>query len=254
MRRITKQDYFKTFKNQTYVNQLEKIERRFEARNNEETNTTELTIYGVIGNSYWQDSISASDVDEALKNATGDILIYLNSPGGDAADGVTIYNRLVDYKKKHNSKVTVRVDGWACSAASLFPFAADEVVMGLGSMLMIHEASSFTWGTKRDMRKEADLLEQLEEGIIDIYMTKANVSREEIRNMVDNETWFSAQKAIDIGFATSSANAATGNKDDEITQLKAQMISMQSELHQLKNKSKNEDPKPAATAGTRFFF
>ncbi|EJW14226.1 ATP-dependent Clp protease proteolytic subunit [Paenibacillus alvei] len=250
MSRITKQDYFKTFKNQSYFEQLQKIERKFESFRNDATNTTEFTIYGIIGDSWWEDSVSASDIDNALKTVNGDITINLNSPGGDAFDGITIYNRL----KKHDGKVTINVDGWACSAASVIAMAADELVMGLGSMLMIHEASSFVWGTKTDMRKEAGVLDELEEGIIDIYMTKSNISREEIRNMVDAETWFSAQKAIDIGFATSIANAATGSKDDEITQLKAQLNSMQSELYKLKNQSKNEDPKPVVTAGTRIFF
>ena len=248
MRKITKQDFFKSFKNQSYVNQLEKIERKFEARHNDVTNTTELTIYGVIGDSWWEDSISASDIDGALKNATGDILIYLNSPGGDAFDGIAIYNRLINHKEKHKAKVTVRVDGWACSAASLIIFAADEVVMGLGSMLMIHEASSFTWGTKRDMRKEADMLEQLEEGIIDIYMTKANVDREEIRNMVDEETWFSSQKAIEISFATS---IAASNKDDEVTQLKAQLLSLKTEFDNYKNQNQEPPPLPANTGKKR---
>ncbi|MFA8306625.1 head maturation protease, ClpP-related, partial [Paenibacillus alvei] len=224
------------------------IERRFETFYNETSNTTEMTIYGIIGNSWWEDSISASDVDGVLKNTTGNILIYLNSPGGDAADGIAIYNRLMDYKAKHNTKVTVRVDGWACSAASLFPAAADETIMGLGSMLMIHEASTIVWGTKRDMRKEADLLEQLEEGIIDIYMTKANASREEIRNMVDNETWFSAQRAIEIGFATSTI---ASNRDDEMTQLKSQLLSLQTEFDNYKNQNQEPPPLPANTGKKR---
>ncbi|OAB48466.1 head maturation protease, ClpP-related [Paenibacillus antarcticus] len=248
MRNMTKQDFFKSFKNQTYVNQLEKIERKFESRHIEATNTTELTIYGVIGNSWWEDSISATDIDEALKNTTGDILIHLNSPGGDATDGIAIFNRLINHKEKHNAKVTIRVDGWACSAASLFPLAADEVVMGLGSMIMIHEASTVVWGTKRDMRKEADVLEQLEEGIIDIYMTKANVSREEIRKMVDDETWFSAQKAIENGFATSTA---ASNKDDEIAQLKTQLTSLQTEFEQHKNQNQEPAPAPLNTVKKR---
>ena len=244
MRKMTKQDFFRSFKNQAYVNQLEKIERKFEAMHNSTTNTTELTIYGVIGDSWWEDSISASDIDEALKNTTGDILIYLNSPGGSAPDGIAIFNRLIDHKEKHNAKVPVRVDGWACSAASLLPAAADDVVMGLGSMLMIHEASTIVWGTKRDMRKEADVLEQLEEGIIDIYMTKANVSREEIRKMVDDETWFSAQRAIEIGFATSTA---ASNKDDEITQLRTQLTNLQNEFENYKN----QEPLPPVNTGSK---
>lgn len=252
MHKIMKQDYFKSFRNQSYVEQLQKIERKFETFHNEAANVTEITIYGIIGNSWWEDSVSASDIDKALKNISGDILINLNSPGGDATDGIAIFNRLMKYKKEHSANIKVHVDGWACSAASLFPLAADETVMGLGSMLMIHEASTVVWGTKRDMRKEADVLDKLEEGIIDIYMTKASVSREEIRNMVDAETWFSAQEALDMGFAT--ATGASGIKDDEITQLRSQLATMQNELTQLKNQNHKEEPKPAAAAGPRFFF
>ncbi|RPJ97283.1 Clp protease ClpP [Rummeliibacillus sp. TYF005] len=233
MRQILKEDFLKTFKNQSYNEQLKKVNRKFETFHNEATDTTEITIYGVIGDSWWEDSVSASDIDNALNSIDGDITINLNSPGGDAFDGIAIYNRL----KKHNGKVTINVDGWACSAASVIAMAADELIMGMGSMLMIHEASSIVWGTKTEMRKEADVLENLEDGIIDIYMTKANVSREEIRNMVDAETWFSAQKAVEIGFASSSSSSTVEeNKDDEITQLKAKMQEMQNKIEQFENK------------------
>ncbi|WP_397347902.1 head maturation protease, ClpP-related [Paenibacillus sp. 32O-W] len=245
---MTKQDFFKTFKNQSYVEQLKKIERKFETYRNESAGTTEITIYGIIGESWWEDSVSASDIDDALKNIEGDIVINLNSPGGDAFDGIAIYNRL----KKHDGKVTINVDGWACSAASVIAMAADELIMGLGSMMMIHEASSIVWGTKTEMRKEADVLDELEEGIIDIYMTKANVEREEIRNMVDAETWFSAQKAVDIGFATSTSSV--NSRDKEIAQLRAKLTASQNELEQLKNQSPKGEPNPAAAVGTRFFF
>lgn len=200
MRKFSKQDYFKNFRNQSHLGQLKKIERKFATWHNKATNTTEMTIYGIIGNPQWEDSISATDIENALKNVTGDIIINLNSPGGDTPEGIAIYKRL----KKHSGKVTINVDGWACSAASVIAMAADELVMGLGSMLMICEVTSLVMGTKRDMRKEASVLDELEKRIIDIYMTKANVSREEIRDMVDCETWFSAQEAINVGFATSS--------------------------------------------------
>ncbi len=249
MRKFTKQDFFKSFKNQSYIEQLQKIERKFETRKNEANNTTEITIYGVIGDSWWEDSVSASDIDNALKSISGDIVIHLNSPGGDAFDGIAIYNRLMNYKTEHNAKITIRIDGWACSAASVIAMAADVLIMGLGSMFMIHEASSFVWGTKTEMRKEADVLDELEEGIIDIYMTKANVSREEVRSMVDAETWFSASKAVDIGFANSTVSS--DSKDKEITQLRTQLTAMQNEIDQLKNKE--PAPAPSATA-SRFFF
>lgn len=249
MRKITKEEYFKSFKNQSYVDQLKKVERKFEVFRNEAEDKTEITIYGVIGDSWWEDSVSASDIDNALKSiGSGDLVINLNSPGGDAFDGIAIYNRL----KKHNGKVTINVDGWACSAASVIAMAADELVMGLGSMLMIHEASSLVWGTKTEMRKEADVLENLEEGIIDIYMTKANVDREEIRKMVDDETWFSAQKAVEIGFATSTASKPEGQ---EVTNLKSMITDLQNQIEQLKNQK--EEPKQESVKKqnlSRLFF
>jgi ATP-dependent protease ClpP protease subunit len=239
MRRNLKEEFLKSFKNQSHIEQLKKVERKFETLQNESTNATEITIYGIIGDSWWDDSVSASDIDNALKSITGDIVINLNSPGGDAFDGIAIYNRL----KKHDGKVTINVDGWACSAASVIAMAADELIMGLGSMIMIHEASTIVWGTKTDMRKEADVLDNLEDGIIDIYMTKANIEREEIRNMVDAETWFSAQKAIEIGFATSTVTSSTVEDNEEITNLKSQMQVIQNELDQIKNKEP-EKPTP----------
>lgn len=203
---LTKEEFFRSFKNQTYVEQLKQIPQKFNAVHNEETKTSEITIYGVIGTSWWDDSFSAMDIDEALKAAgDNDIIINLNSPGGDAFDGISIFNRL----KRHNGKVTIHVDGWACSAASIIAMAADELIMELGSMFMYHEASNIVWGTKTDMRKEADILEELEEGIIDIYMTKTNLSREEVRVNLDAETWLSAKKAVEYGFATK----ASGNDE-----------------------------------------
>ena len=237
MRRNLKEDFLKSFKNQSHIEQLKKVERKFETIQNETMNATEITIYGIIGDSWWDDSVSAADIDNALKSINGDIVINLNSPGGDAFDGIAIYNRL----KKHDGKVTINVDGWACSAASVIAMAADELNMGMGSMIMIHEASTIVWGSKTDMRKEADVLDNLEDGIIDIYMTKANVEREEMRNMVDAETWFSAQKAIEIGFAT--ATSSTVEDNEEITNLKTQMQAIQNELDQIKNKEP-EKPTP----------
>jgi len=237
MRRNLKEDFLKSFKNQSHIEQLKKVERKFETIQNETTNATEITIYGIIGDSWWDDSVSAADIDNALKSINGDIVINLNSPGGDAFDGIAIYNRL----KKHDGKITINIDGWACSAASVIAMAADELNMGMGSMIMIHEASTIVWGSKTDMRKEADVLDSLEDGIIDIYMTKANVEREEIRNMVDAETWFSAQKAIEIGFAT--ATTTTVEDNEEITNLKSQMQAIQNELDQIKNKEP-EKPTP----------
>lgn len=239
MNRIRKV-FFNKFKNQEHLEELSSMKREFKTFYNEKTNVTEMTIYGVIGESWWEDSTSASDIDFALKEAQGDIVINLNSPGGDAFDGIAIYNRL----KNHDGKVTINIDGYACSAASVIAMAADELNMGEGAMLMIHEASTMVWGNKGDMRKEANVLEELENGIIDIYMTKANVTREEVREMVDNETWFSKQAAVDIGFATSTTSTVEestpvqNTADDDFINAIVEKVTAQ-----LKN-SKNDEPTP----------
>lgn len=235
------------FKNQQYNKILEGIPHNFAVDHDADKGESTLTIYGDIGESWWWDSTSASDVDEAVKDAgDNDLIVRLNSPGGSAFDGIAIYNRL----KNHPGKVTIHVDGWACSAASVIAMAADELIMGAGSMIMIHEASNIVWGTKNDFRKQADLLDKLEDGIIDIYMTKANIDREEIREKVDEETWFSANEALEIGFATSTSSTVEDKEDDdEMTQMKAQMQAMENELQQLKNQTK-EEPTPESEQPT----
>lgn len=242
------------YKNTNFDEQLKSVPHNFVATHDNEKGTSELTIYGIIGDSWWYDSTSAADIDFALKEANGnDIVIRLNSPGGSAFDGIAIYNRLVNYKKDHNAKITIHVDGWACSAASVIAMAADELIMGLGAMFMIHEASSGVWGAKGDFRSEADLLEELEEGIIDIYMTKANVSREEIRRKVDAETWFSASKTVEIGFATSTASSVDG-KDEEIANLRAENANLLNKLNQSNKPKEEPTPEPVLPTNKRKGF
>lgn len=186
------------FKNEKYAKQVPEIQKRFESRLTEDKNATEIIIYGDIGESFWGESVSASDIDQALSQVTtNEIVVRVNSPGGDAFDGITIYNRLKD----HPAKVKVIVDGWACSAASIISMAADELIMNTGAMFMIHEASTWMYGNKADFAREMELLRKLDSSLVDIYMTKAKVDRHEIETMVENETWFTAEEAIAIGFA-----------------------------------------------------
>lgn len=243
------------YKNTKYDEQLMSVPHNFASVHDAEKGVSELTIYGVIGENYWSERYtSAIDVDSALKEANGNnIVIRLNSPGGSAFDGIAIYNRLTSYKKDTGAKITIYVDGWACSAASVIAMAADELIMGLGAMFMIHEASSGVWGTKGAFRGEADLLEELEEGLIDIYMTKANVEREEIRVKVDAETWFSASKAVEIGFATSTPSSVEG-KDEEIANLKNQMQDMKNQIENLTNPKQEPTPQPVIPTNARRGF
>lgn len=200
----------KRFKNDKYRD-FSQVPHQFKAEATSE-DTTDLTIYGDIGESWWGDSTSAGDIEKALKDVTaGTINVHLNSPGGDVFDGIAIYNQL----KNHSAKIIVHVDGLAASAASLIAMAADELIMNVGSMLMIHEASTWTWGTKTDIQKTLNALEGIDKSIADIYMTRFKGERSEIETMILNETWFTADEAVDVGLAD-KVNQTVDEVEDEV--------------------------------------
>jgi ATP-dependent Clp protease, protease subunit len=205
--------------------------------------TTEITIYGDIGESWWGESISANDIKTALNDVETDtITIRLNSPGGDAFDGIAIYNQL----KNHKAKVIGYIDGLAASAASIIAMAADKLIMNTGSMMMIHEASTFTWGTKADIKKTLNALEGVDKSIADIYMTRYTGNREELEALVEGETWFTSNEAVDVGLAD---KVNSTKEEDEIENVKTMIFNLQSEITQLKSpKEKEPEQIPAATA------
>ncbi|MDA2567517.1 Clp protease ClpP [Bacillus cereus] len=217
------------FKNEKY-NHLAEIQHEFKAEATEDTST--ITIYGDIGESWWGESTSASDIEKSLKNMTTDtIYVRLNSGGGDAFDGIAIYNQL----KNHAAKVIIYVDGLAASAASLIAMAADELIMNTGSMLMIHEASTFAWGTKTDIQKTLNALEGIDKSIADIYMTRFQGERSEIETMIQNETWFSSNEAVDVGLAD-RVNETIEEEEIDAEEFK------NSVLQKIRNQKKNTQP------------
>ncbi|MGU3441222.1 head maturation protease, ClpP-related [Bacillus cereus] len=183
------------YKNETY-NHLAHVPHAFQAEAKE--GALDITIYGDIGESWWGDSTSAVDIEKTLQATSAHVIhIHLNSPGGDVFEGIAIYNQL----KNHPAKIIINVDGLAASAASIIAMAADELIMNTGSMLMIHEASTWTWGTKLDIRKTLNALEGIDKSIADIYMTRYQGERSEMETMIANETWFTANEAVEIGLA-----------------------------------------------------
>lgn len=164
----------------------------------------EIIIYDEIGDSFWFESFSVKDFDAKLKDLSPsikDLDIRLNSPGGDVFDGVAIYNRIKDFKRKRQGEITVFVDGWAASIASVIAMAGDRVIMGVGSTMMIHKPMSGKFGNANELQELIDLLDDVEENIINIYKRKVDLSREEIKLMLSEETWMSAETAIENGFA-----------------------------------------------------
>lgn len=185
------------FKNEK-MNKLPEIQKVFKNEVVEEGIKTKLTIYGDIGESWWGDSISAADIKRALETITTNKLdVHINSYGGDVFDGIAIYNQL----KNHNAEVTVYIDGVAASAASLIAMAGNEVIVNIGGQIMIHEASTYAWGNKGEIQKTLNALESIDKSIADIYMTRFAGERSEIETMIVNETWFTANEAVEVGLA-----------------------------------------------------
>lgn len=218
------------YKNEQFE-KLADIKAQFKAETNENEST--LTIYGDIGESWWGDSVSASQIERTLKDITSNTIhVHLNSGGGDVFDGIAIYNQL----KNHSAKIVIHVEGLAASAASLILMAADEAIIYTGAMVMIHEASTYAWGTKTDIQKTLNALDGIDKSITDIYMTKYLGERSEIETMINNETWFTADEVVEIGLADKVNNEKA--EDEEKEELSAEEFK-NSILTRFRNKQKN---------------
>lgn len=170
----------------------------YEFKNEIENNVHNLTLSGSIRKRYWDEdkSIDAELVRDALDGVTEDVLIKLNSNGGDVFEGVEIYN----YLKAHPSHITVEVTGLAASAATFIVAGADKAIMNTGTTFMVHEASSFAWGNKSELQKVLNALETIDDSIISIYEAKTGQSKEQLTDWMAEEKWFSAEEAVKFNF------------------------------------------------------
>ena len=152
----------------------------------------EFFINDVI-DQYW--GANAKDLKEFLdQNAeSSEIHIHINSPGGDAFEGRTMASLIRAFK----GKTVCHVDGIAASAASIVAVSCDEVVMGIGTMLMIHNAWTITAGNKADLIDQAELLDKCDQAMATDYELKSGLPREEIIAMMDAETWLTAEDAVE---------------------------------------------------------
>lgn len=169
-----------------------------------------LYMYGDIGESFWGEGITAAQVSAELNAAPNAkaITVRLNSPGGNAFEGVAIYNLL----KNHPAPVTVVVDGLAASAASIIAMAGDKVVMSTGTMLMIHPAMMLSYGTSVDMRSNAEVLEKVTGVMADVYSRKTELPKPELLDLMYAETWMTPDDAINRGFADALSSEAGDTK------------------------------------------
>tara|TARA_R100000306_G_scaffold62126_1_gene67141 strand:- start:2528 stop:3529 length:1002 start_codon:yes stop_codon:yes gene_type:complete len=179
----------------------------------------DVYLYDEVGNY----GVSAKDFVNDLKLLKGrDIYLHINCVGGEVFDGMAIYNTL----KKYKGKVTAYIEGIAASMGSIIPLAADEIIMSENSLYMIHNAWGGAMGEADDMRKTATLLDKLSSEIANIYTKKTGLPLSQIEDMMDEETWFNSEEALEYGFIDRISDAV--------------MVAAKYDISKFKNKTQKE--------------
>lgn len=183
---------------------------------NEEVIERTLELHGTIAEDSWfDDEVSPQMFKDELNAGSGDITVWINSPGGDCVAAAQIYNMLANYK----GNVTVKIDGIAASAASVIAMAGNTVLMSPVSMMMIHNPATIAFGDHTEMEKAIEMLEGVKDSIINAYALKTGMSRAKLSRLMDAETWMDATKAVELGFAddiiTKGANLNDEDEDQE---------------------------------------
>lgn len=156
-----------------------------------------LYLYGTIGD-YW-DGVTLDDVKNTARDMDkSKVTVYINSYGGDAVEGVAIRNFLKDTF----SKIDVVIDGIAASSASIIATCGDTLTMPVGTTYMIHNPWTVVWGNRKEILKEIGSLESLEKSYRNVYMERFNGTEDELIELMDNESWLTAEEAESLGFAT----------------------------------------------------
>lgn len=163
-----------------------------------------VSIYGVIGEDFWGEGFTAKRMAAALRSVGKNaVTVNINSPGGDMFEGLAIYNLL----REHPAKVTVKVMGIAASAASVIAMSGDEVLMGTGSVMMIHNAWGLVIGNRHDFADAASVFETFDASMASIYAARTGKKDEDIMAMLDGPTrasdgtYMTSAQAISEGFA-----------------------------------------------------
>jgi ATP-dependent Clp protease protease subunit len=172
-----------------------------------------INIYDPIGFDPWTGGgFHVKKAAGILRNiGNGDIIVNINSPGGDLFEGIAIYNLF----REHPGNVTVRVIGLAASAASLVAMAGDRIEVARAGFMMIHNVWVAAVGNRNDLRAAADQLETFDDALSDVYAIRTGREKKEIAKLMDRETWFSGSQAIDGGFADSMLPADVVEERDE---------------------------------------
>jgi len=164
----------------------------------------EIRIYDVIG---WPFIDANTFVGELNALQASDITVRINSPGGDVFDGTAIYNALA----AHPAKVTTRIEGLAASMASVIAMAGDTVEIAKNAYLMIHNPWTFAMGDHVSLAQEADLLQRIAATLAQVYADKTGLKPEDVQALMDAETWYIGQEAVDAGLSDRLTNQGSAS-------------------------------------------
>lgn len=161
-----------------------------------------LILYGFVGDDYWDEGFTASEVLDALAEVgrEADIDVHINSGGGYTNEGISIFNAL----SLHKGNVNVFIDAVAASSASIIAMAGDTITMQTGALMMIHDPSGGTWGTVDDHEKTKEMLDKLGDQMAGIYADQTGDDQASIRAEMKAELWMTGEEAVKLGFATES--------------------------------------------------
>jgi len=165
---------------------------------NEASGENSISVMDPIGENWFGDGVTAKRIAAALRQiGENDVVVNINSPGGDFFEGLAIYNLL----REHNGAVTVKILGMAASAASFIAMAGDDIQIARASFLMIHNTQVYAAGDRHDLREVADWLDPFDQALVDIYASRTGLGEKELGAMLDRETWIGGSAAVEQGFA-----------------------------------------------------
>lgn len=217
------------------------MKRKFWNWVKDEDGLSTLILNGEISDETWYgDEVTPGLFRDELSRCSGDISVWINSPGGDCCAAAQIFNMLKDYP----GKVNVRIDGLAASAASVIAMAGDTVQMSPVAMMMIHNPATISIGDAAEMQKAIDMLSEVKESIINAYEMKTGLSRSKIGKLMDAETWFNAKKAVELHFADSILFSG-GEEEKQKDDIEALMFSRAAVTNSLISKFKPKAEPPA---------
>ena len=207
---------------------------------NDEEKSAELILYGSIGSDEYWDDISDKAFKQDIENL-GDvenITLHINSPGGSVFSAVAIANTL----KNHKAKITANIDGLAASAATIITSACDTVRMPKNALFMVHNPITFAYGNNQDMQKTLEMLNKVKNSIIETYLNKVKTDKETLSELMDNETWMSAEEAKEYGFVDEILDESV---EKEVIENKLIINNMAFDISRFKNfkEKKNQEPR-----------